>query len=232
MNRLSALLLPLILASGPALAQDTAGSCGDQTEVKAGDTLSAIADRCDVSEFTILRANPSVRGSDDLRVGSTVQLTTTSDGTIDRLGSLAEQAGSELGQAAQGVGSAIGSSVSGFLDRNPQLDQRVRDIGQKIGLTDGQEPADVSLEPQGGAPGSTVTVSATGLPKDTPVEIVGGGRRSAYTVLDEARTTPDGTLQAAVEIPRDVGDQSAYRISVRGKDDAWKAVAPLFTIRR
>ncbi|MEF2074134.1 LysM peptidoglycan-binding domain-containing protein [Consotaella aegiceratis] len=230
MLKLIAVAIPLTALCAPALAQDVAGDCGDQTVVEPGDTISAIADRCDVSEFTILRANPSIQGSDDLAVGSTVDLTTTAGGAMKRLGSLADQAGEELGQAAQGVGSAIGSSVNDFLERNPQINQRVRDLGQKIGVTDGEEPADVSIEPESGAPGSTVTLSATGLPKDVDVVIAGGGRRSAYTVLDEAHTTPEGTLQASVELPGDVERDTSYRLSVRDKDGAWKATAPLFAI--
>uniref|UniRef100_UPI0035E3F4CD LysM peptidoglycan-binding domain-containing protein n=1 Tax=Microvirga soli TaxID=1854496 RepID=UPI0035E3F4CD len=35
----------------------------------AGDTLSGIAERCDVPERRLMRLNPQVEGSRDLRVG-------------------------------------------------------------------------------------------------------------------------------------------------------------------
>ncbi|MCE7030682.1 LysM peptidoglycan-binding domain-containing protein [Jiella avicenniae] len=216
----------LIFAASTASAQTTE-PCGREVEVRAGDTLSSIASRCAVTEGLILRANPRIDGSADLRVGQAVSLT----GPMDELKSMATSAGQGLSQAAENVGSQVKSSVQGFLSDNPQLQSNIRDLGTRLGLSEGQQPAEVSLDPASPAPGSTVTISATGLPEDQPVIIGGGSPGAAFAQLDEARTTPEGTLQAAVKLPAEIsGDR--YLISVRGEDGSWKAEAPAFPVTR
>lgn len=216
----------IVALSGTAAAQAD-NSCGRNVEVKPGDTLSTIASRCGVSEGLILRANPRIDGSADLRVGQTVSLT----GPMDKLKSMASNAGQELSQAADNVGSQVKSSVQGFLNENPQLQSNIQDLGSRLGLSNGETPAEVTLDPAQPTPGQTVTVSATGLPKDTPVLIGGGDPGSAFAELDKARTTPEGTLQAAVKLP-DAITGERYQISVRDEDGAWKAVAPAFDVAR
>ncbi|MBP0615487.1 LysM peptidoglycan-binding domain-containing protein [Jiella mangrovi] len=215
-----------LLVLGSAAQSWAADSCGKETVVEPGDTISAIASRCDVSEGLILRANPRIDSSADLRVGQSVSLT----GPMDKLSSMASSAGQQLSQAADNVGSRVKSSVEGFLNENPQLQSNIRDLGSRLGLSDGQQPAEVSLDPASPTPGTTVTVSATGLPKDSPVLIGGGNPGAAFTELDKARTTPDGTLQAAVKLPDDMNGER-YQLSVRGEDGSWKAVAPPFDVR-
>ncbi|MEX6505117.1 LysM domain-containing protein [Jiella sp. M17.18] len=218
----AATLLPAAALAQAAPAQP----CGKQVEVQPHDTISAIAGRCDVSEGLILRANPGVDSSADLRVGETLSLV----GPVDQLGSMASEAGKNIAGAAKSVGSKIESSVGNFLDRNPQLNQHVRSLGQAVGLGS-DNTADVSLTPNSAAPGETVTLSATGLPKDTPVVIGGGLPGSAYSALDQARTTPDGTLQLAIKLPADLPANGRYQISVRAQDGGWKAAAPVIAIR-
>ena len=213
----------LVLGStAPAGAADT---CGSEVVVEPGDTITAIASRCAVSEGLILRANPGIDGSADLRVGKTVSLT----GPMDKLKSMASSAGQQLSQAADNVGSQVKSSVDGFLSDNPQLQSNIKDLGSKFGLSAGETTADVTLDPANPAPGATVTVSATGLPKDQSVIIGGGSPGAAFAELDQTRTTPEGTLQAAVKMPADVATPR-YQISVRGENGEWKAVAPAFDV--
>ncbi|NDW05423.1 LysM peptidoglycan-binding domain-containing protein [Jiella pacifica] len=221
----SGLIVATFTASS-AYAQ-TAEPCGREVEVEPGDTLSSIASRCAVSEGLILRANPRIDGSADLRVGQSVSLT----GRMDTLKSMATSAGEGLSQAADNVGSQVKSSVEGFLSDNPQLQSNIRDLGTRLGLSEGQQPAEVSLDPASPSPGATVTVSATGLPKDQAVIIGGGSPRAAFAQLDEARTTPEGTLQAAIKLPADLPADD-YQISVRSEDGSWKVEAPAFAVTR
>ncbi len=219
-------LTGLVFAASTASAQTT-GSCGREVEVQPSDTLSSIASRCAVTEGLILRANPRIDGSADLRVGQSLSLT----GPMDKLKSMATSAGEGLSQAADNVGSKVKSSVEGFLNDNPQLESNIRDLGSRLGLSEGQQPAEVSLDPASPAAGATVTVSATGLPHDQPVIIGGGSPGSAFVELDQARTTPEGTLQAAVKLPANIA-ADRYQISVRGEDGSWKAEAPAFSLTR
>jgi len=219
----------LTLAPIGAMAQSAGNGtgCGSEVEVQPGDTLSTIASRCDVTEGLILRANPRIDGSADLRVGQTVSLT----GPMDRLKSFASEAGRQLGDTASEVGSSVRSSIEGFLADNPDISDNIRNLGQSItDLTTGDGNAEVSLQPQSGEPGSTVTVTASGLPADQPAVIAGGTPGTAFSVLEETRTGQDGTLRAAIIIPDDLPqDAGSYQISVRAEDGSWKAAAPRFS---
>ncbi|MCQ8783680.1 lytic transglycosylase [Mangrovibrevibacter kandeliae] len=224
MPRRLLLLTPFLLLAPAASAQES-GPCGPQTTVESGDTLSSLAQRCAVTEGLILRANPGVDGSQDLRVGQTVSLV----GPLDQLKSMASDAGGELAGAARDVGASVGSSVQDFLHRNPKLDQNIRSLGRSVGVGDGTTQASVTIAPDTGPAGSTVTVSATGLPADTDVVIDGGVAGTASEVLDKARTTPEGTLQSAVKIPEGTAGKS-FRIGVRDAGSAWIERAPAFTV--
>ena len=65
------------------LAAQTA--CGAKAVVQRGDTLSRIAERCEISEGDLLRANPDVEGSADLRVGMELSLRSPERQLADRV---------------------------------------------------------------------------------------------------------------------------------------------------
>jgi hypothetical protein len=96
----------------------------------------------------------------------------------------------------------VDSSVQDLLDVNPDLHQRLRRLADRLNIpgTNATEP-EMSISPQSGPPASFVTVSATGLRKNASVAIGGGTPHSAYQVLDQARSTDSGTLQATVQVP-------------------------------
>lgn len=90
-----------LLQPGSIRAQDVPASpCGGTVTVERGDTLRRIAERCDVTEGMILRANPRIQGSADLQAGATLQLRpvgaagTNLDQAVDRLGTFASNPGS------------------------------------------------------------------------------------------------------------------------------------------
>ena len=75
-----------------------------------------------------------------------------------------------------------------------------------------------------------MTVSATGLPTDAAVVNGGGVPRAAYEVLDRARTTADGTLQATVRIPEWAGDRERLVLTVAAPDGSWKVRSAPFQV--
>jgi murein DD-endopeptidase MepM/ murein hydrolase activator NlpD len=217
----------VLLGSNPIWAQPSS-PCGDATRVNRSDTLSSIAARCDTTEAAILRANPPVEGSDDLRVGRELKLTAaTTQPTTERLGSLAREAGNALSGMAQD----LTSSVDNLLDKNPDLRQRLGGLGDRLKSTNVDvSEAEVSLAPGSGTVGTTVTVSAKGLPADTAVVIGGGAPRTAYEVLQQARTTVDGTLQASVRIPDWSTGQERFVVTVAAEEAEWKVRSTPFQI--
>jgi LysM domain len=217
----------VLLGFSPVWAQPSS-PCGNATQVNRSDTLSGIAARCDTTEAAILRANPAVEGSDDLRVGRELKLTASTDQpTSERLGSLAREAGSAL----SGMAKDLTSSVDSLLDKNPDLRQRLGGIGDRINSANVDlSNAEVSLAPGNGTVGTTVTVSAKGLPADTAVVIGGGAPRTAYEVLQQAKTTAEGTLQATVRIPEWSTGQERFVLTVAAEEAEWKVRSAPFQI--
>lgn len=193
--------------------------CGQQVEVQTGDTLSSIATRCEVTEAKILDLNPKVQGSRDLRPGMELALTPPAgqdtfarareagESLLGRLKSYAREAG----QAVEGAAEQVTGSVQDFLQRNPDLHQRVRKLGQRLSIP-GMEKveAQVSMSVRRGPPGTSVTLSAIGLPANQPIEIAGGAPGSDYQVLDQSRTSADGTLQVSVQVPENAEARSDF----------------------
>ena len=222
--------LVAFLGTSPGLAQEARPTCGDTAVVKRSDTLSSIADRCDTTEAAILRSNPGIEGSNDLQVGRKINLrssTSSSQETTERLRSLARETGNALTDMAQ----ELGASVDDLLNKNPDLQQRLRRLGDRFNIPGvDADKAQVSLTPESGAAGSTVTVSATGLPPDRPVAIGGGAPRSAYEVLDNARTTAEGTFQASVKIPEWASDYDRFVLTIADTEGEWKVRSAPFQI--
>lgn len=187
------------LAGGAAWSQAGAPACtGSSVTVQRGDTLSRIADRCDVSEGSILTANPNVDGSSDLQVGGTLQLRRQAGGGFgSRLNDFATQANDALGRVA----GRVGSSVQDLLDKNPDLKSRLESVGRKVGIGDSTSAPTANVSPTSGPAGSTVTVSATGLPPGSPVSVGVGQPGTATETVQDARTSSSGTLTANVAVP-------------------------------
>jgi murein DD-endopeptidase MepM/ murein hydrolase activator NlpD len=220
------LLLAGLLPSSPAMPQ--APACGDTVVVLRGDTLSRIAERCDVSESQLLRANPQIQASRDLRVGTELRLSGFGDApTADRLRSFAREAADALSALAQD----LGSSAEDLLKRNPDLQQWLRNLGERLNVPPGDlDKARITVSPQSGPTGTAVTVSGVGMPPNTPVTIAGGGPHAAYEVLDRTQTSTDGTLQATLQVPDWAGTEKRFVFIIIGTDPNWKARSSPFEI--
>ena len=90
--------------------------------------------------------------------------------------------------------------------------------------------AEILVAPGNGTVGTTVTVSGKGLPADTAVVIGGGAPRTAYEVLQQARTSADGTLQASVRIPDWSIGQERFVVTVAADEAEWKVRSAPFQI--
>jgi LysM domain len=204
-----------LVTCSPGLAEEA--DCRDgKVQVRPDDTLSLIAGRCDVSEGAILAANPAIDGSADLEVGATLRLqppASQSQRLGDRLNHFAREADDALGRVA----GQVGSSAQDLLNKNPDLKGRLERLGRRIGLGDGGSAPSLTLTPDQGPPGSTVTLAATGLPKERPFMIGVGAPNKAYRVLHESRSSDQGTLDAQVRVPeRDEGKRVVF--TLRGGD--------------
>ncbi len=224
-------VLAAIIAAGAASAQTSSASCGDAVNVQRGDTLSRIAERCDVTERSIMRLNPRIEGSRDLRVGMQIRIRNdggsgTGNTALDRLGSIAGETANSLA----GLARDLGSSAQDILDKNPDLRQRLEGIGQRLsGASGGPNRAEppvqgtITVTPAQAAAGASVEVSAQALPKDVAVVIGISAPEAAYEVIDRARTAPDGRLQRSIRVPDWASDLNRIVVVVASETGAWSA---------
>lgn len=200
LHRLSFVML--VLLGGPALAA-TAAPCGSTVTIQRNDTLSSIASRCDVSEASLLNANPAVQGSSDLQVGATLHIDAGSD-TGGNVGATVRSFSRKAGNTVGTLANDVGSSVQDLLDKNPDLKARLDKVGSTVGLTSDQPPATATVTTKNGSPGTTVTVTANGLQPNSPISIGAGAPGAAYSVIGHAQSTASGTVESKVTIPNDV----------------------------
>jgi LysM repeat protein len=220
-------LLACTLLPSVALSQTQPSGCGDAVTVQRGDTLSSIAERCDVTERSLMRLNPRIQGSRDLRVGMHLDVSGNVGEGLGRLGSLAGQAVDTLSDFARN----LGSSAQDLLDRNPDLRQRMESVERQLQSSGtGSIKGSVSVTPAEIATGETLTVTAQGLPSDTPVVIGAGRRQSAYEIIERARTSSDGTLRMNVRVPDWTTDMRQLVVIVAAENSEWSVRSDPITV--
>ena len=201
----------LLLGASSAMAEEA--GCGASTTVQKGDTLSSIADRCSVSEAALLDANPTIQGSADLQVGE--QLTVDhGSGTEQKVGAALSTFSRKASNAIGALAGDVGSSVADLLDKNPDLKARVDKLGSQAGLTGGREAPTAAVSPQTGRSGSTVTITASGLPANSALAIGAGAPGTAYDVIAHAQSTANGTMTTTVQVPQDTTQGQVLVFSV------------------
>lgn len=231
--------IAFFLATAVALAETTHGPCGGTVQVKEGETLSDLAERCEISEARILDLNPSIDGSKDLRAGMSLSIAAppaeeaaakareAADSLLARLKSYAREAGDSIERAA----ATASRSLEEFIERNPDLHQRVRKLGQRLNIP-GMEKveAQVSLSVRKGAAGTPVTLSAIGLPSGQHVEIAGGAPASEYQIIESARTSAEGTLQVTVQLPSWADPQDDFMFVIAIPDSNLAVRSAIFDV--
>lgn len=220
-----------LVAWGPGIAQ-AASPCRTSVTVTRGDTLSRIAGRCDVTERGILNANPAVQGSDDLQAGMDLKLPASSaDSTFDAFTAQLRGYATQASDAVESVANQVGSSVQELLDANPDLHQRLGKLGDHLNIPGANAARqELSIAPQSGAPGSSVTVSAIGLPKNSQILIGAGAPRAASQALDRARTTDAGTLQVTIPVPAWASEMDKVQFVVADSAGRTEARSTAFNI--
>ncbi|MEZ5786030.1 MAG: hypothetical protein R3D62_13965 [Xanthobacteraceae bacterium] len=143
--------------------------------------------------------------------------------TFDILATKAEDA---LGRLA----GQVGASVQELLNKNPDLKDRLNEIRGRFGLSDGSDRPVLSVTPQSGQPGSTVTLAAINLPKSSPVRIGVGAPGSPHDVVQSTRTSPDGTLDLQVQVPAAAASQIVF--IVKGAHGQVEARSKPFTVSK
>jgi hypothetical protein len=212
----------VVAGSGVVRAQTSPAPCGDTVTVQRGETLSGIAERCNVSERSLMRLNPRIDGSSDLRVGMELRVRgEPGSGDPDLIGRLRSFAG-EAADLLSGLARDAQTTAEDILAKNPDLRQRLERWSQQLrGSPAETGGGTVSVSPSEGPVGTVIAVTAKGLPRDTAVVIGAGRPQSAYQVIERAKTGPDGTLRASVRIPDWAGEADRFVIVVAAESSEW-----------
>ncbi|MFW5749063.1 MAG: LysM peptidoglycan-binding domain-containing protein [Chloroflexota bacterium] len=95
-----------------------------------------------------------------------------------------------------------GTTVEALMAANPDIeDPALIYAGQRIVIPDERFPLNVSIAPDSGPAGTTVTLSASGFPSGVRVEVGLGRAESEYDVIARREINRDGTLSALLTIP-------------------------------
>ena len=209
---------PLAVSAGKAQS-----SCGQSEAVAVGETLEQLADRCDTTTEAILSANPKIERG-EVREGQQLAMPEATDDTnwIERTRRALQDTRRDIEDAAE----AAGRSASEYLADRPDLNRDILEFGQRLGLPGVSAPEERSPElnvtPSRAAPGSEVTLTASGLPASTQVVIAvddAGTPGSSPQVLSGMETEPSGTLKATVTVPQDTRNGQQIRFVVETQDE-------------
>lgn len=194
-----------LLAPAPPAA--AAGPCGDTVTVTSGDTLAGIARRCDSSVAALLQANPQITDPRRLQLGWALRLP-----------------GSDRPQAA---GTAPAPAAATAEKRPAPAPSDIETVtgrpANRDGLTDdGYRPPrrtvqSMGIAPRSGTVGSTVTVTATGLPPG-PAAIGVGLPGADMQQLATAAIGTAGSLEQAVAVPEWAGPGDDLVFTVKASD--------------
>jgi len=88
----------------------------------------------------------------------------------------------------------------------------------------------VAISPTTGPPGTRVQVVGRGFPADVEVELGAGRQDSEYDVVDVARTTADGELDASLNIPAFAEPEEQWVVAAAVPDGGAKGVSNAFHV--
>lgn len=192
----SLLLAVVLLGMGAARSTLAQGPCGSTVTVTLGDTLTAIARRCNTTVDALVEANPEITDPDRIDVGQV--LTVPDAQTPDAPQTYVVQPGDTLTRIA----AAFDVTVEALLEANSAIQDRdLIYVGQRLAIPDAETRQRVTIAPTSGPPGTRVHVSAAGFPADTLVQVGAGVVDTEFGIVEDARTDGSGTLAIDILIP-------------------------------
>ncbi|MEY8841146.1 DUF5818 domain-containing protein [Cribrihabitans sp. XS_ASV171] len=210
-------------------------SCGPSYEIRPGDTLYRVSQRCEVGLTRIMSLNPNVDPR-SLSVGQEIRLTAGSSGTGDAGSDGTTTRGSyrvSEGDTLYSIAQAAGVTLFELLNENEDVNPAALAIGELLDIPgSGDTSAAIDISPQSGPPGSDIALDARNLRPNDFVTIGVGRVASEWRAVDTAQVAEDGDLSTRVWVP-DWADPGARLIFVvdtdRGitlKSDRFSVVEP------
>lgn len=184
----------LMLSMGAAQAQSR---CGPTYEIRPGDTLYSVAQRCRVALAQIADWNPGLEPR-DLAVGQRIRLSAGTDG-----GGQTGEGGYRVrpGDTMYSIARRFGLSLIELLRANEDVDPFDLAVNTLLDLPGDAPRGTVSLSRPSGAPGSQLRFSASGLRPDDWVTLGVGRQASDWRPLRQAKVGPRGKLSGRLTVP-------------------------------
>lgn len=125
------------------------------------------------------------------------------------------------GEILLDIAERCGTTVDAIMAINPDIeDPSLIYAGQRLALPSMESPYNVSITPDGGPPGTSITITATGLPAGARVEYGLGRFRSEYDVFGTREVGADGTISIETTMPEtaDIGEEWVAVIVYNGEE--------------
>lgn len=119
------------------------------------------------------------------------------------------------------IAERCGTTVDAIMAINPDIeDPSFIYAGQRLALPTFDSLYNVSIFPDGGPPGTEITLTANGLPAGVRVEYGLGRFRSEYGVYGSREVGPDGTFSTTVTMPEgaDIGEEWVAVVVYQGEE--------------
>lgn len=218
-------LIPLAVPQASTAAK--AAPCGETVQVGLGDTLAAIARRCDVEIPALLKANRTIRDPNVIPLGAELTIPgAAGDGArAEPAGAISTGAGPRRhviapGDTLSSIARRHRIDVADMIAANPDVDPGFLAVGATLRLpgaagsysasTGEPETAQIQVEPSAGPPGARVTLSASGLAPDERVLVGGGTYGGSHLILRRSRTDAEGRLDVSLRIPAWASDEKRF----------------------
>ena len=237
MKRILFVLIAVLLLAGQMVSPVAAGVegvCGDTYTVVRGDTLSKIAQKCQVSYDTILKANPEIKNINLIYAGQVIRLKADTSIPVTG-GTYVVVKGDYLSKIAK----AYGTTVAELLRVNPQIkNASLIYVGQVINLPTGTTTGggttgtNISLSVITAKPGGAVTVKVWGFPANADIDLRIGIQNAAYTAVVDGKTDAKGEATVAITIPASAKAAEKWVVKVQTTSlvKAMEVTSPVITI--
>lgn len=233
-----------------ALAQTT---CNDPWTVDSGDTLAQIADRCDTSVTALVAQNDQIDDPSLINIGWRIDIPEEENAPASPPRQPApdqpEQDGDytiKPGDTLYSIAQRFDTTVSALARENQIANVNRIEVGTILDIPDPhsndeppvREPSQpergtVTIRPDSGPPGTRVTITASGFPANTNVNVGAGVKNSEYEILDEnLRTNSRGQLEATVNLPYYADEGRQWVFAVETDDYRMKALSEDFDVIR
>jgi|GEM_PF-1529376 LysM repeat protein len=199
--------------------------------VQSGDTLTGIAQRFGTTVSALLRANPSLTSSSVLTVGEQIYI----PGSLITLSNGSKIYVVKSGDYLSAIAAMLGTTLSALEQANPQItNPSLIYPGQVINVPSGvtlpSSTPQVQITPTSGPAGTMVTVSGSGWPANTNLDVALGQQGSSSSTTTLVTTDSSGAFSVQIAIPATAPAGSIWNFYVTTQASGGPQASAAFTV--